>query len=180
MHARRRTGVHQAPRACGGSQGPNATLKGMNIPFLDNWRKRHGPSAGVAVLGSGQEEAEGVNQLLSECETLRSQALAGGVQLDDSAVSLEALDQMVPHWRDDPDVLTPLGTDAGLYLGTVIVRTVRGAAWEVLAGERPMVRLASGQLLDVIEAGLSWADSGSPELSQLYAEVSDAWGEPQV
>ncbi|MDK1472180.1 DUF6278 family protein [Streptomyces sp. 549] len=146
----------------------------MNIPFLDNWRKRHGPSRGVALHGPGPEDAEGVNQLLSECEALRQQALATGFALDDSPDSLEALDQMVPRWRDDPEALAPLATDAGLYLGTVIVRTVRGAFWEVWPNGRPVIRFASGRQLDVLDVGRAWADSGTPELSQVYAEVSDA------
>lgn len=87
----------------------------MKIPFLGN---RH--------VKPGARDPEGIAELLSECELLRSQASREGVQLDDTAASLEALDQLVPRWRDDAEVLPWLGNDAGLYLGTVIVRTVPG------------------------------------------------------
>ncbi|MEV0170024.1 DUF6278 family protein [Streptomyces sp. NPDC050803] len=146
----------------------------MNIPFLGNWRKRHGPAFGVAVFSDGDEGREGIAELLSECDLLRSQAAREGIQLDDTAASLEALDQLLPRWRDDEEVLPWLGNDAGLYLGTVIVRTVPGALWEIWPNGQPVVRLASGREFDVVASGHEWASSGVPELSQLYAEVAEA------
>jgi hypothetical protein len=148
----------------------------MNIPFLDNWRKGHGAAAtqGVSVAGVSEEDPEGVAELLSECELLRSQAASAGLELDDTPGSLEALDQLLPRWRDDPEELPWLGNDAGLYLGTVIVRTVRGAVWQVWPNGRPVVKLASGREVNVVEAGLGWAVNGAPELSQIYAEASES------
>ncbi|WP_128379949.1 DUF6278 family protein [Streptomyces cavernae] len=145
----------------------------MNIPFLDNWRKKRSPARGVAVYSEGDSDPEGVAELLSECELLRSQASRAGIRLDDSVASLEALDQLLPRWREDEEVLPWLGNDAGLYLGTVIVRTVEGAVWEVWPSGRPVVRLTSGREIDVVTSGHEWAASGVPELSQLYAEVSE-------
>lgn len=147
----------------------------MNIPFLDNWRKRHGGTHGVAVVAEVHHDAEGVAQLLSECELLRWQAESEGIELEDTPESLAALDQLLPRWRDDgPEALAWLGNDAGLYLGTVIVRTVPGAVWQVWPSGRPVVRLASGREIDVVEAGHDWALIGTPELSQVYAEASEA------
>jgi hypothetical protein len=135
----------------------------MKIPFLgDRPDKR------------GARDPEGLAELLAECELLRSHASRAGVQLDDSAGSLEELDQVVPRWRDDPEVLEWLGNDAGLYLGTVIVRTVPGAAWGIRPDGQPVVRLDSGREFDVVVAGHEWAASGVPELSQWYAEVAEA------
>lgn len=145
----------------------------MNIPFLDNWRKKRSLAHGVAVYSAGESDHEGVAELLSECELLRSQADQAGIQLDDSAASLEALDQLLPRWREDEETLSWLGNDAGLYLGTVIVRTVEGAVWEVWPSGRPVVRLSSGREIDVVASGHEWAVSGVPELSQLYAEISE-------
>lgn len=134
----------------------------MNIPFLGNrGEKRTAP------------DPAGIAELLAECELLRSHAAREGVQLDDSAASLEALDQLVPRWRDDEEILPWLGNDAGLYLGTVIVRTVPGAAWEIWPDGQPVVRLVSGREFDVVASGQEWAASGAPELSQLYAEVAE-------
>ncbi|MFC3574344.1 DUF6278 family protein [Streptomyces yaanensis] len=145
----------------------------MNISFLGNWRKKRGPAFGVAVFSDGDADAAGVAELLSECELLRSQAGQAGVELDDSAASLQALDQLVPRWRDDEEILPWLGNDAGLYLGTVIIRTVPGAAWEVWPSGHPVVRLASGREIDVVADGHTWASTGAPELSHVYAEVAE-------
>lgn len=138
----------------------------MNIPFLGNRSKRHQ----VAVLA---EDAEGVAELLSECELLRSHAAREGIPLDDTVTSLEALDQLPPRWRDDEEALPWFGHDAGLYLGTVVVRTVPGAAWAIRPGGEAVVRLESGREIDVVAAGTEWAATGSPELSQRYAEVAE-------
>jgi hypothetical protein len=144
----------------------------MNIPFLDNWRKRL--EADRSPLAAAfDRDPEGVGELLAECELLRARAQDAGVRLDDTPRSLVAIDQLPPRWRDDPEELPWLGNDAGLYLGTVIVRTVPGAVWQVWPGGRPVVRLASGREIDVVTAGLDWAVSGSPELSQVYAEAAE-------
>ncbi|MGW0601000.1 DUF6278 family protein [Streptomyces sp. NPDC002776] len=146
----------------------------MNIPFLGGRRRRRGPAFGVAVFSDGDDTHEGIADLLAECDLLRSRAAREGVRLDDSAASLEALDQLLPGWRDDEEVLAWLGNDAGLYLGTVIVRTVPGARWEIWSNGQPVVRLSSGREFDVVASGHEWAASGAPELSQLYAEVAEA------
>ncbi|MFI2640738.1 DUF6278 family protein [Streptomyces sp. NPDC018610] len=147
----------------------------MNIPFVGNFWKKHAPSLGVAVVSvGGTPEPGDLADLLSTCELLRAQAAEADVRLDESAASLAALDQMLPGWRDDAEKVSRLGNDAGLYLGTVIVRTVAGAVWELWPNGHPVVRLLSGREFDVVEAGLAWADSGVPELSQLYAEVAES------
>ncbi|MEV5985212.1 DUF6278 family protein [Streptomyces sp. NPDC052051] len=145
----------------------------MNIPFLGNRRKKRGAASGIAVLSDGDADAAGVTGLLAECGLLRSQAEQSGVELDDTAASLAALDQLLPRWRDDEEILPWLGNDAGLYLGTVIVRTVRGAVWQIVPSGHPMVRLASGREIDVVADGHTWAATGAPELSQVYAEVAE-------
>lgn len=139
----------------------------MHLPFRGPRRKKHGDAALPA-------DPVAVAALLAECELLRSQAARAGVRLDDTPASLEALDQMVPRWRDDAELLPRLGHDAGLYLGTVVVRTVPGAAWRITSGGEPVVRLASGREAEVVPAGEEWAVSGVPELSQLYAEIAEA------
>jgi hypothetical protein len=145
----------------------------MNIPFLDNWRKRHDGTRGAGLASAVAADPEGVAGLLAECELLRVRAGQRGLQLDDTPASLAALDQLPPRWRDDPEELPWLGNDAGLYLGTVLVRNVSGAAWSIRPGGQPVVRLASGREIDVVEAGLDWAISGSPELSQVYSESAE-------
>ncbi|MEU3524732.1 DUF6278 family protein [Streptomyces sp. NPDC038707] len=138
----------------------------MRLPFLGPRHKKDGAAAPPA-------DPEAVAALLAECDLLRAQAAEGGVRLDDTPASLEALDQMVPRWRDDPEILPWLGHDAGLYLGTVLVRTVPGAAWRIRPDGEPVVRLASGRTVEVGPAGQEWAVNGVPELSQLYAELAE-------
>ncbi|MDK0523104.1 DUF6278 family protein [Streptomyces sp. ML-6] len=145
----------------------------MNIPFLDNWRKRHDGTRGAGLASAAAVDAEGVAELLAECELLRVRVGQRGLRLDDTPASLAALDQLPPRWRDDPEELPWLGNDAGLYLGTVLVRNVSGAVWSIRPGGQPVVRLASGREIDVVEAGLDWAISGSPELSQVYSESAE-------
>jgi hypothetical protein len=147
----------------------------MGISFVDKWRRRNTRPA-VAVPQTMADDQEGITELLAECDLLREQALASGVELDDTAESLAALDQLMPRWRDDPQRMDWLGNDAGLYLGTVIVRTVRGAAWQVTPDGRAVIRLASGRELDVVEAGHEWAQGGTPELSQSHAEAAEGSG----
>ncbi|MEU9009007.1 DUF6278 family protein [Streptomyces sp. NPDC048479] len=150
----------------------------MNIPFLDNWLKRHGGDLEEMAVTAGAENdperAAAIAELLSECELLRVRAGQAGLELDDSPASLTALDQLPPRWRDDPEELPWLGNDAGLYLGTVIVRTVPGATWHIWPAGHPVVRLVSGREIGVVEAGLDWAVNGAPELSQVYAEAAEA------
>ncbi|OEJ24331.1 hypothetical protein AS594_07320 [Streptomyces agglomeratus] len=148
-----------------------------NIPFLDNWLKRRDAARGTAVIAlgdaGGDSDTEGLAKLLADCELLRVRAGDAGLELDDSPASLEALDQLTPRWRDDPEELPWLGNDAGLYLGSVIVRTVPGAVWGLWPSGQPVVRLASGREINVVEFGLDWAVNGAPELSQVYAEIAE-------
>jgi hypothetical protein len=148
----------------------------MDIPLIGKWRARHGVARGLAVFGGGGDgppDAGTVTELLGECELLRDRAAEGGVDLDDTAESLTALDQLAPNWRDDEEELSRLGNDAGLYLGTVMVHTVPGAAWKIWPNGRPVVRLVSGREIDTVEIGHAWAETGSPELSQVLAESSE-------
>ncbi|MFF5971103.1 DUF6278 family protein [Streptomyces sp. NPDC012769] len=145
----------------------------MNIPFLDNWLKRHETEQSPLVSVFDRDPA-GAAELLAECALLRARAQESGVALDDTPRSLTALDQLPPRWRDDPEELPWVGNDAGLYLGTVLVRTVAGAGWRLRPDGQPVVLLASGREINVVEAGLDWATTGTPELSQVYAEAAES------
>jgi hypothetical protein len=144
----------------------------MGISFVDKWL-RSAPRPAVAVPPSVAADPDGVAQLLAECDLLRDQAAKSGVTLDETAESLAALDQLMPRWRDDTERTDWLGNDAGLYLGTVIVRTVPGAAWRITGDGRAVVALAAGRELDVVADGHAWADGGTPELSQVHAEAAE-------
>ncbi|MER5867755.1 DUF6278 family protein [Kitasatospora sp. NPDC002040] len=112
-------------------------------------------------------------ELLAECGLLRELAESTGVRLDDTERSLAALDQLLPRWRDDPQVSEWLGNDAGLYLGTVLRRTVPGTGWRLDRHDRPLIVLPGGRDLDVTALGHSWADQGSPPLATAYLTATD-------
>lgn len=112
-------------------------------------------------------------ELFAECGLLRELAESEGLRLDDGADSLTALDQVLPRWRDHPEVSDWLGNDAGLYLGTVIRRTVPGAQWRLDAHGRPLLVLPTGLELDVTALGHNWADQGAPQLSAVYLAATD-------
>ena len=146
----------------------------MRIPFLDNRRgavEERSPGA-AAPLSAAYADESGAAELFAECALLRDQANGAGIVLDDTPESLDALDQLLPGWREDPEVTPWLGTDAGLYLGTVLVATLPGARWQRRDDGQPLVALAGGRELDVVAEGVAWAESGAPELSQLYAEAA--------
>ena len=140
----------------------------MRIPFLDKRRRAEESER----ISAAYPDGAGAAALFSECELLRDQAERVGVVLDDTPESLNALDQLLPRWRDDPEAMPWLGTDAGLYLGTVLVATIAGAHWHRRDDGQPVVVLDSGRELDVVEEGVGWATNGVPELSSVYAEVS--------
>lgn len=119
-----------------------------------------------------QARERAMAEMYAECGLLRELAESSGVRLDDTVDSLTALDQLLPRWRDDPQVSEWLGTDAGLYLGTVIRRQVPGATWQLVDG-RPLMTLPSGFRLDVAELGRDWAQQGAPQLAAVYLAACD-------
>ncbi|MFC9330484.1 DUF6278 family protein [Kitasatospora sp. NPDC057015] len=141
----------------------------MRIGFIDRWRERHGEAA----RPSPEEDQASMAELLSECELLRELADNAGLRLADDVPSLTALDQLLPTWRDTPDTAEWLSTDAGLYLGTVMFRTVPGTRWHLTSAGTPVIVLPDGRELDVTAFGRSWAVQGSPPLAAAYLEATD-------
>ncbi|WP_431678668.1 DUF6278 family protein [Kitasatospora sp. KL5] len=142
----------------------------MGIGFMDRWRARHGHRPDGTPP---QPDEATMADLLAECGLLRELAGESGVQLDDGVSSLTDLDQLLPRWRDDPEVSEWLGNDAGLYLGTVLHRTVPGTAWRLDEHDRPLVVLPGGRELDVTAIGHGWAVEGSPQLAAAYLAATD-------
>ncbi|MFJ5927800.1 DUF6278 family protein [Kitasatospora sp. NPDC092948] len=121
-----------------------------------------------------QDREWAMADMYAECGLLRELADAAGVRLDDTVDSLTALDQLLPRWRDDPQVSEWLGTDAGLYLGTVIRRRIPGSTWRLAPDGRPLMVLASGFELDVTALGAGWAEQGAPQLAAVYRASGDS------
>ncbi|GLW57908.1 DUF6278 family protein [Kitasatospora phosalacinea] len=122
---------------------------------------------------SEQERELAMAEMYAECGLLRELAESSGVRLDDTVDSLTALDQLLPRWRDDPQVSQWLGTDAGLYLGTVIRHRVPDARWRLAPDGRPLMVLGTGFELDATAIGRDWAEQGAPQLAAVYRAASD-------
>ena len=150
---------------------------------MTKWRRwvpgaRHGPARSVAVYGvTGRPDPERLGDMLGECEQLRTWARThGGFELENIPEDLplldSALDQAIELARSElggGSRIALLGTQAGLYLGTVIVVTVSGARWRLWPNGHPVVRLPSGRDLDVVDIGNDRVCTGSPLLADAYA-----------
>ena len=62
-------------------------------------------------------------------------------------------------------------TEAGLFLGSVIVATVPGARWRLWPNGHPVVRLASERDLDVTAMASDRVTNGAPLLADIYASA---------
>ena len=145
------------------------------------WRRlmpgsRHGLSRGVAVYGAPQSPDPGqLRDLLSGCENLRAWARLRGRDLGSNADDLRWLDEAIDREPTDQgrDAPSPaMGNDAGLFLGTVIVATVRGARWQLRPNGHPLIRLASGRELDVVAVAHDRVATGQSRLIDVYTNAA--------
>lgn len=126
----------------------------------------------MAVYGpSGHAQPVQLLDLLGRCEALRAWASERNIVLDDGPDSLAVLDHQVEAWRSDPCIGPILGNELGCYLGTVIVKHVRGAAWRVWPNGHPVVRLSSGRDRDVIALAAHQVLSHQGSLSSIYTDA---------
>lgn len=140
------------------------------------WRQwlpgpKHGLARGIVVHGSPgfRKDAERLTDLLGDCRSLRAWARDHGVGLDDTPGSLAALDEALGPLTGEMRRL--LESDGGLYLGTVLVRHLRQARWQVWPNGHPVVRLPSGRDLDVVAAVSDGTRAGHPALAAHYADA---------
>jgi hypothetical protein len=119
------------------------------------------------------DRSAGYEDLLSECARLRERARRAGVELDETAASLDALDHLLLLWQAHLDVAAWLPIEAGSYLGTVIIRTVPGAGWHTAADGRPVVQLRSGAQVDVLGAA-SIGAVGPSTLTAIYQRARNS------
>lgn len=137
------------------------------------WRRlsspKHGMARGVAVHGSPgfRNDFARLAYLLADCRDLRAWAEQHEVTPDGSPGSLAALDRILSLASED--VRQGLENDCGLYLGTVIVQHQPRARWLIWPNGHPVVQLATGRELDVINAVHAEAHTGQSRLADLYA-----------
>ena len=149
------------------------------------WRRwipgpKYGLARGVAVFGVPPLPGpEHVDELLGRCDQLRSFARPHGFELDGSPADLGLLDRAIGEAIDQasselggPSQISPVLTEAGLFLGTVIVATLTGAYWRLWPNGHPVVRLTSGRDLDVATVASDRASKGVPRLADIYADAA--------
>jgi Family of unknown function (DUF6278) len=113
--------------------------------------------------------------MLGRAERLHDWARLQGFGLgpvpEDLALLDEAIDRVIDeHGRHTP--ISAIENEAGQFLGTMIVSTIHGAHWRLWPDGHPVVRLASGQDLDVIALAHDRVDSGQPRLADVYADAA--------
>jgi hypothetical protein len=135
----------------------------------------------VAVYGDPRRpDPEQLGELLGRCDRLRAFARAHGFDLDGSPEDLSLLDQAIDEATDQatgalggPPSIHAALTEAGLFLGSVIVATVAVARWRWWPNGHPVVRLASGRDLDVAAMASDRVSKGAPRLADVYADAAD-------
>jgi Family of unknown function (DUF6278) len=147
----------------------------------NRWRRwipgpKHGMPRGVAVYGvPGRPDLEQLGELLGRCDQLRALARAHGFELDGSPEDLALLDQAIDQASGElggPSRIAAALSEAGLFLGSVIVATVAGACWRLWPNGHPVVRLASGRDLDVDAMANDRVSRGTPLLADVYADAA--------
>jgi hypothetical protein len=149
---------------------------GENGTVAKQWRRwlpgpKHGVARGVVVFGSSgyARDVDGLNAHLGLCPALRSWARGRGFALSGVPQDLEVLDDEAGE--QDHDALTALASDAGLFLGTVIINNAAGARWRVWPNGHPVVLTASGYELDVVAVANRRFSTGGPRLADVYADA---------
>jgi Family of unknown function (DUF6278) len=134
----------------------------------------------VVVYGVPRRpDPEQLEELLGRCDELRAFARAHGFELDGSPEDLALLDQAIDEATGQatselsgPPRIDAVLTQAGLFLGSVIVATVAGAHWRLWPNGHPVVYLASGRDLDVAATASDRVSKGAPRLADVYANAA--------
>jgi hypothetical protein len=116
-----------------------------------------------------------LSDLLGRCDTLQGWARLQGFGLEpipeDLALLDEAIDRVI-HETGRHTSMSAVESEAGQFLGTVIVSTIDGAQWRLWPNGHPVVRLACGRDLDVIALSHDRVARGQPRLSDVYADAA--------
>ena len=115
-----------------------------------------------------------LGDLLSRCDRLRGWAKLQGFGLEPIPEDLALLDEAIDRVsRENRQTRMPaVESEAGQFLGTVIVSTIDGAQWRLWPNGHPVVRLASGRDLDVIALSHDRVARGHPRLADVYADAA--------
>ncbi len=124
-------------------------------------------------------DPEQLNGLLGRCDQLRTWARARGFELESVPEDLGLLDQAFDETINQagrglggPLPAAAVASEAGLFLGTVIIATIPGARWRVWPNGHPVVRLPPGRDLDVVAMAHDRVTRGVPLLATAYADAA--------
>lgn len=120
----------------------------------------------------GESEAAGqLDAYLGQCGLLRQWA-AGGECLPDTEEGLEVLEKRLGGPADRRPPASRLRIETGLFIGTVLVRSLPTARWRLLSNGYPVIRLAEDDL-DVMAIARARLSTGKPDLRTVlpYAEI---------
>jgi len=118
---------------------------------------------------------EVLRDLLGRCDRLQNWARLQGFGLEPVPEDLALLDEAIDRIIQEPGRHTRMSaveSEAGQFLGTVIVSTIDGAHWRLWPNGHPVVRLASGRDLDVIALAHDRVDRRQPRLTDVYADAA--------
>jgi hypothetical protein len=133
---------------------------------------KRGVARGTTVWGSpGFDSPESLKDLMSHHDRLRNWSLEHGIALNDDPGSLTALDQHLDSWNSDSSHhgKVDLANEVGIHLGNVIVKNIEGSNWKVWPNGHPVVRLPSGQELDVTAIANQRLNHSGANLETIYA-----------
>ena len=127
----------------------------------------------MAVYGVPRPGPEQLADALGRRDLLRAWTRARGFELEDTPEDLRLLDQALDEAIDEaggygPVPVVRVGSEAGLFLGAVIVATVPAACWRLWPNGHPVIRLPSGRDLDVVALGDDRVTNGAPLLADIY------------
>jgi uncharacterized protein DUF6278 len=125
-----------------------------------------GERGGAAAL------EEQLDAHLRQCSVLRQWASAQGEPLADAAPGLEALEGLLAKAAGNRPTPWRLRVEAGLFIGTVLVRNLSAAQWRLLPNGHPVVHLCGNTDLDVVALARARMETGAPDLRTVlpYAE----------
>ena len=145
------------------------------------WRRwLRGPKHGLArksiVYGVPRHPGpEHLHALLGQYKSLQEWGRLQGFDLDPVPEDLAVLDEAIDRFIEEDGrhrQMSAVESEAGPFLGTVIVSTIHGAHWRLWPNGHPVVRLASGRDLDVIALADDRLRSGQPRLATVYADAA--------
>lgn len=133
-----------------------------NGKVRQQWRRwlrgpKHGLARKAIVYSVPRHPGpEQLHALLDQYKSLHEWGRLQGFNLDPVGKHPAVLDEVIDRFIEEHGRHTQMSaveSDAGRFLGTVIVSTIHGAHWRLWPNGHPVVRLASGRDLDVIGPG---------------------------